>query len=119
MDRRKRQFWLFLVAIVLPAVSLSFLTFRYLRQDEELARQREPEQRREAVEQARRELAARLETIRLQEINRRVTELESPTAGHSADSSIVFVTPLGREGLALPWANQRNPDLPESALCFK
>ena len=112
MDRRKRQFWLFLVAIVLPAASLSFLTFRYLRQDEELARQREPEQRREAVEQARRELEARLETIRLQEINRRVTELESPTAGRSADSSIVFVTQLGREGLALPWENHRNPTYP-------
>jgi hypothetical protein len=51
MDRRKRQFWLFLVAIVLPAASLSILTFRFLRQDKELARQREPEQRREAVEQ--------------------------------------------------------------------
>jgi len=57
MSRRKRQFWLFLVAVVLPAASLSVVTFRFLRQDEELARQREPEQRREAVEQARRELA--------------------------------------------------------------
>src|SRR5499426_2488757 len=112
MHRRKRQFWLFLVAIVLPAASLSILTFRFLRQDEELARQREPEQRREAVEQTRRELEARLETIRLQEINRRVTELESPTAGRSADSSIIFVTQLGREGLALPWENQRNPTYP-------
>src|SRR5215813_3468651 len=98
MDRRKRQFWLFLVAIVLLAVSLFFLTFRYLRQEEELAMQCEPEQRRYAVEQARRELAARLETIRLQEINRRVTELESQAAGRPADSAIVFVTPLGREG---------------------
>jgi signal transduction histidine kinase len=112
MDRRKRQFWLFLVAIVLPAASLSILTFRFLRQDEELARQREPEQRREAVEQARRELAARLETIRLQEINRRVTELESAAAGRPSDSAIVFVTPVGREGLALPWENQTKQTYP-------
>ena len=112
MHRRNRQFWLFLVAIVLPAASLSILTFRFLRQDEELARQREPERRREAVEQARRELAARLETIRLQEINRRVTELESAAAGGPADSAIIFVMPVGREGPALPWEKQTKPSYP-------
>jgi flagellar basal body-associated protein FliL len=61
MDRRKRQFGLFLVAVVLSAAALSLLTLRFLRQDEELARQREPGQRVQEVAQAQRELAGNLE----------------------------------------------------------
>jgi signal transduction histidine kinase len=103
MDRRKPQFGLFLIAIILSAAALSLLTFRYLRQDEELARQREPGQRLQEVEQAQRELAGNLEKIRLQEINRRVAALESPSTTLPADSAIVFATPLDRENFVLPW----------------
>jgi signal transduction histidine kinase len=107
MDRRKRQFGLFLVAVVLSAAALSILTYRFLRQDEELARQREPGQRLQAVEQARRELIANLEKISLLEINRRVTASES-VPGDPADSAIILATPPDRlEQLVYPWKDPR------------
>jgi len=112
MDRRKRQFGLFLIAVVLSAAALSVLTFRYLRQDEELARQREPGQRLQAVEQAQRELAGNLERIRLQEINRRVSALEAPANTRAADSALVFATPVSREDLVLPWETTRTSTFP-------
>jgi signal transduction histidine kinase len=107
MDRRKRQFGLFLLAVVLSAAALSILTYRFLRQDEELARQREPGQRLQAVEQARRELIANLEKISLLEINRRVTASAS-TPGDPADSATVLATPMDRlEQLVYPWKAPR------------
>src|SRR4030095_3174984 len=112
MDRRKRQFGLFLVAVVLSAAALSLLTLRFLRQDEELARQREPGQRAQEVAQAQRELAGNLEKIRLQGINRGVAALESPETAPPADSAIVFSTPLNREDLVLPWQTTRNATFP-------
>src|SRR5947207_1850947 len=102
MNRRTRQFMLFLVAVVLPAAALSFLTFRYLRQDEEMARRLEPGRRQEAKEQAQRELAASLDAIRLQEINRRVQGSES-TKTVSADPAIVFALPVEKGQLIFPW----------------
>lgn len=114
MDRRKRQFGLFLVAVVLSAAALSILTYRFLRQDEELARQREPGQRLQAVEQARRELIANLEKITLLEINRRVTASDS-ALGDPADSAIVLATPSDRlEQLVSPWKSLRNAGFPSS-----
>ena len=115
MHRRRRQIGLFLVAAVLPAVALSFITFRFLAQNEELDRQRNPERRSEAVEQAGRELATRLEAIRLEEINRRVTTSEASPDARSADSAIVFVAPLGPDGLVLPWENVRKARYPSPA----
>jgi tetratricopeptide (TPR) repeat protein len=115
MDRRKRQFGLFLVAVVLSAAALSVLTYRFLLQDEELARQREPGQRLQAVDQARRELIANLEKISLLEINRRVTNAES-ALGDSADSATVLATPVDRlEQLTFPWKAPRNVAFPSPA----
>src|SRR4029453_2305064 len=112
MDRRKRQFGLFLLAVVLSAAALSILTYRFLRQDEELARQREPGQRLQAVEQARRELIANLEKISLLEINRRVTASES-TPVDPPDSAIVLATPPDSlEQLVSSWRNPRTSVFP-------
>jgi signal transduction histidine kinase len=101
MARRKRQFGLFLGAVALSAAALSILTFRFLAQDEELAREREPGQRQQAVQQAERELLANLEKIRLTEINRRIRGPE-PSAP-ATDPAIVFAAPLEGERLILPW----------------
>jgi len=104
---------LFLVAVVLPAAALSVLTFRYLHQDEEMARRLEPGERREAVEQAQRELATNLDAIRLQEINRRAQTKETRKAVH-ADPAIVFALPLEKGRLVFPWENTKTPGYPSS-----
>ena len=114
MQRRTRQFMLFLVAVVLPAAAMSLLTFRYLRQDEEMARQLEPGQRRDAIEQAQRELVARLDTIRLQEINRRATAAATSAEIRPADSAIIFAIPLNSGGLVFPWETARKSAYPSS-----
>ena len=70
VTRHKRQIFLFLAAIFVPAGALIGLAGRLMYQDRELAAKRAVDQRRAAVEQVRRELSSRLEAIKLQEINR-------------------------------------------------
>jgi signal transduction histidine kinase len=104
MDRRKRQSGLFLVAVVLPAALLSLLTFRFVRQEGELNEQRSTADRATAVDQARRELATRLEKIQLQEENRRILKTEPGDVNQPADAALVFVAAWKENRLELPWA---------------
>jgi nitrogen-specific signal transduction histidine kinase len=101
--RRKRQILLFLAAILIPSAVLITLAARLARQDAELAETRMADQRREALEQLQRELAARLETIKLQELNR--LSVESPASADSpaGDFPVLFVAPLVQNRLILPW----------------
>ena len=70
--RHKRQLLLFFTAILLPAAVVVGLAARVIRQETELAEREDGDQRRLALEQVRRELAARLDAIKFQEINRRI-----------------------------------------------
>ena len=102
MNRGKRRFALFLATVVVPAGLLAVLMFRFLRQDEELSKQRAEEARRTAAEQIGRELTARLDAIQLAEINRRMgkTDVRPSLSG---DASIIFATTWTPEGMTLPW----------------
>src|SRR5580765_6974531 len=102
--RRKRQIFLLLSAILIPAAVLVTLAVRVVRQDAELADKRAADERRDALDQLRRELSARLQTIKLQEVNRLIGEsgLSIPS-----DSPIVFVTPFGEDRMVLPWETKR------------
>jgi signal transduction histidine kinase len=106
--RRKRQILLFLSAILIPTMVLITLAMRLARQDAELAEKRMGEQRRDALDQLRREVAARLETIKLQEVNRLADEsrLREPAAG---DSPVVFAAPLVQNRLVVPWESPAHP----------
>jgi signal transduction histidine kinase len=110
--RRKRQILLFLAAILIPSGVLITLAIRLARQDTELAETRMADQRREALDQLRRELGARLENIKLQELNRLSGEspaAESPTS----DFPVLFVAPLIQNRLILPWENPTRSSLQE------
>ncbi len=96
--RRKRQIFLFLAAILIPTAVLITLASRLARQDAELAEKRVADQRRDALDQLRRELAARLEAIKLQELNR-LSAAPRDSESSVADSPVVFVAPLGSESL--------------------
>ncbi len=65
---------------LIPAAVLVGLASRILYQDRELAAKRAADQRRIAVDQLRRELDARLEAIKLQEINRLIRSQREPVA---------------------------------------
>src|SRR5580692_8866152 len=106
--KRRRQILLFLTAILLPAAVLVGLAVRVFRQETELADSRIATDRRDAVEQLRRELAARLEAIKLQELNRLTREPDPSANEGRTDSAIVFATSLDGSRLILPWESDRS-----------
>jgi signal transduction histidine kinase len=101
--RHKRQILLFLSAILVPAGVLVGIGGRLIYQDRELALKRAADRHRAAVEQLRRELAARLDAIRLQEINRQIRSTHSDTAPYSDNPAVVFTAVLRGEALVMPW----------------
>src|SRR5262252_455534 len=109
--RRKRRLLLLLSAIVVPSAVVILLVFRVVRQENELAERRAAEARREALDQLRRELTARLQAIRLEEVNRLIGE-----SGRRLppDSPIVFVAPLMQDRMVLPWDDNRAAPAPSA-----
>ena len=114
VNRHRRQILLFLVAILVPAGALVGLAGRILYQDRELAAKRAMDQRRAAVEQARRELSSRLEAIKLQEINRLIRPPDSRGVRGSVNPAVLFTATVEHDHLALPWETPSAPDDPGS-----
>lgn len=90
----KRQILLFLSAILVPAGVLVGLSGRLLYQDRELSLKRSGDRHRASVEQLRRELAARLDAIRLQEINRQMRPTHADADRYSDNPAVVFTAVL-------------------------
>jgi len=103
ITRHKRQIFLFLVAILVPAGVLIGLAGRIVYQDRELAAKRAVDQRGAAVEQLRRELSSRLEAIKLQEINGLMRSADSSRLPGSENPAVVFTARLEGDRLLLPW----------------
>jgi hypothetical protein len=103
VTRHKRQILLFLSAILVPAGVLVGLSGRLMFQDRELALKRAADRRHAAVEQLQRELIARLEAIRLEEINRQMRSTHSETAQDSGNPAVVFRAILRGDALIMPW----------------
>lgn len=61
------------------------------------------EARRDALDQLRRELSARLQAIRVGEVNRLIGDSGSPPP----DSPVIFVAPLDQGRMTLPWEETR------------
>src|SRR6266568_4838091 len=108
-SRRKRQVVLFVTAILLPAAVLIGLAARIIGQERELAGKRATDERRNAIEQLRRELAARLEAIKLQEINRLIRAAGSGWPEGPGNPAVVFVAKLEGDRLILPWQAASQP----------
>src|SRR5215467_5684980 len=98
--RHRRQIFLFVVAILLPAGVLIALGGRTIIQERELTIKRADDRRRGALEQLRRELVARLEAIKLQEINHL---MRSPAEETPENPAVVLVSRLEGSRLVLPW----------------
>jgi len=109
--RRKRRTFLLLSAIVIPSAVVILLVFRVVRQENELSERRSAEARREAVDQLRRELSARLQAIRLEEVNRLIGE-----SGRRLppESPIVFVARMMQDRMILPWEDIQTSQVPSA-----
>src|SRR5580704_8224986 len=101
VTRHKRQIFLFLAAILVPAGALIGVASRLMYQDRELAARRAVDQRRAAVDQVRRELSSRLEAIKLQEINRLMRPLGPGGARGSENPAVILVASLENDRLVL------------------
>ncbi|HEY2933362.1 MAG TPA: HAMP domain-containing sensor histidine kinase [Acidobacteriota bacterium] len=104
--RHKRQLLLFITAILLPAAVLIALAVQVLRQDTELSEKRALDDRQAARDQLRRELAARLEAVKLQEMNLRIQSPSVPTRRWAAISPIVLVAALEQDHMVFPWVSR-------------
>jgi signal transduction histidine kinase len=113
----KRRLLLF-SAILIPGVVLIGLTVRIVRQERELVESRLADERRNATEQLRREFAARLDAIKLQEETRIAASTASLAAPFS-DPSIVFLAPIERDHLILPWNREQAASLSSSVLSYQ
>jgi signal transduction histidine kinase len=98
--RRTRRTGLLLAALLIPTAIVILLVFRVGRQERELGERRASDARREALEQLRRELTARLQALRLEEVNRLIGESGTRLP---PDSPIVFVAPMAHDSMVMPW----------------
>src|SRR5215467_4627125 len=112
-DHRRRTRWtrLLLAAILIPTAVVILLVFRVVRQERELGERRASDARRQTLEQLHRELTARLQALRLEEVNRLIGESGTRLP---PDSPIVFVAPMVHDDMVLPWAD-RSPSSAPSA----
>ncbi len=104
ISRHKRQVVLFIAAILAPAAVLVGLAGRMMVQDRELAAKHVFDQRRIEVDQVRRELGVRLESIRQAAISRQY-----------ADMAIIFTATVEGERLVLPWEKAADVESPSFA----
>ena len=109
--RRHRRLILLLAAILIPAAVVVVLVIRVVRQDRELSERRAAAERRDTLDQLRRELSARLQALRLEEVNRLIGEPRRRVP----DSPIVFVAPMMQDRMILPWesSDAAPPPAPE------
>jgi len=122
VTRYKRQVFLFLAAILVPAAVLVGLASRILYQDRELAAKRAADQRRIAVDQLRRELDAHLEAIKLQQINRLIRSFQmSQTVSQTQDSNnpaVIFTAKVEGDRLIFPWDGPRQTAASKDSAAF-
>ncbi|HXM40044.1 MAG TPA: HAMP domain-containing sensor histidine kinase [Bryobacteraceae bacterium] len=115
VTRYKRQVFLFLAAILVPAAVLVGLASRILYQDRELAAKRAADQRRLAVDQLRRELDAHLEAIKLQEINRLIRSVNVSRSQDSDNPAVIFTASAQGDRLVFSWETAAAKDSPAFA----
>jgi signal transduction histidine kinase len=105
--RRTRRIALLLSAILIPTAAVILLVVRLVRQEAELSERRATAEQHEALDQLRRELAARLQALRLGEVNRIIGD---PAARLPSDSPIVFVAPMVEGRMVPPWEEGRTSE---------
>jgi signal transduction histidine kinase len=98
----RKQILLFLAAVVLPSMALTFLTLQIIRQEKELAAKRLQEERSRLAREIGQVLLARLETIKRDEAQQQIRcDKTTPCAYVHPETRLMAVEKDGR--LTLPW----------------
>ncbi len=99
----RRQVLLFLFAVVLPCSVLVALSLRMMSQQRELAEKRLSEEQRRVLNEISRELLARLEKVKLQQVTALAMQGNGTLPSKPADPAIVLVGWVEENRLLLPW----------------
>lgn len=99
----RRQVVLFLVAIIVPALVLVFLSLRMISQERELAEKRLAEEQRSAVREISQELLARLERVKAQEVRALQAHAAENGPLTYANPEVMLVSWVVENRLVLPW----------------
>lgn len=101
--RHRKQVFLFLVAVLVPSLTLIFFTQKILRQERELAQKRAVDERKRLTLEIGRELHLRLERLKIEEAPRIEAALAGPDEYAPSDPVLVGFGWVEDGRLVLPW----------------
>jgi hypothetical protein len=101
--RHRKQVFLFIVAVLIPSLTLIFFTQKILRQEKELSLKRAADERRRLALEIGRELTLRLERFKLEESQNEAATLAQPDEHSPARPEVVAVGLIEDGRLFLPW----------------
>lgn len=101
--RHRKQVFLFLVAVLIPSLTLIFFTQKILRQEKELSLKRAADERRRLALEIGRELTLRLERFKLEESRNEAATLAQPDEHPPSRPEVVAVGLIEDGRLFLPW----------------
>lgn len=107
----RKQFFLFLIAVVLPSLLLVIFALRMIRQERELVQKRMEDERQRMAREIGQILLMRLEKIKLQEVDASINWTELPDSLEYINPEVVLIAQVGEAKLRLPWeSNQKGKD---------
>jgi len=101
--RHRKQIFLFLVAVLIPSLTLIFFTQKILRQEKELSLKRAADERRRQAQEIGREIHIRLERLKLEESRNEQATLAHPDEHTPSRPEVVAVGLVEGGRLRLPW----------------
>jgi hypothetical protein len=99
----RKQFFLFLVAVILPSLVLVAFTLRMISQERELALKRWADERSRAASEIGQFLFVRLEKIKLQEASATADRAQLAAKINHVNPEVVLIGLVDGDQLALPW----------------
>ncbi len=107
----RKQFFLFLIAVVLPSLLLVIFAWRMIRQEQELAQKRMEDERQRAAREFGQVLLMRLEKIKLQEAGVSINWTELPGNLEYINPEVALIGQVKEAKLRLPWeSNQQSAE---------
>jgi signal transduction histidine kinase len=103
----RKQFFLFLIAVILPSLLLIIFAWRMIRQERELAQKRMVDERQRMAREIGQILLMRLEKIKLQEAGASVNWTELPDNLEYINPEVVLIAQMKEAKLRLPWEFSR------------
>ena len=103
----RKQFFLFLIAVILPSLLLIIFAWRMIRQERELAQKRMEDERQRVAREIGQILLMRLEKIKLQEAGASINWTELPDNLEYINPEVALIAQVKEAKLRLPWESNK------------